>query len=148
MTVVTKLPDNIFDFTQRKRLALAHALLPDEGIAHQDPKITAVGIKVLRDMDTTEISVKRLQLDDKIAGDNASVARAVIQATYNNIADGVTPYIDHNPDMSKETKFDMPEDIMPGFEPGDGVVGVGVSDRTYGELMQGDTRVKNVKTVK
>lgn len=140
MTTQPKLPDNILEFTQRKRMVLIEALLPDDGIATQDPKITNVGVKVLKDMDATEIGVKRLQLDDKIAGDNATVARDLIQATYNNMANGIAPYINPNPDPNAKPSFEMPDDILPGFEPGDGIVGIGVSDRTYDELMAEDPR--------
>lgn len=142
MTTQPELPANILDFTQRKRMALINALLPDDQIATQDPKITNVGVKVLKDMDSTEIGIKRLQLDDKIAGDNATIARDLIQATYNNIANGIAPYINPNPDPNAKQSFDMPDDILPGFEPGEGIVGVGVTDRTYDEIMQADPNAK------
>lgn len=130
----TVLPTNILNFTQSKRVELVEALLQRENIATQDPKVTSLGVKVLRDMDTADVNIKRLELDDKIAGDNAAVARDLIQATYNNMADGVRPYIDHNPAPAPRT-FDMPEDILPGFVPNEEIQGVGVADRTYDEIM-------------
>lgn len=130
----TVVPANILSFTQSKRVELVETLLQRDKIEHQDPKLTSLGVKVLRDMDSAEIGSKRLELDDKVAGDNAAIARELIQATYNNMANGVTPYLNPNPSPAPRV-FDMPDDILPGFTPNADIQGVGVADRTYDEVM-------------
>jgi hypothetical protein len=127
-------PTNILNFTQSKRVELVEALLHRDNIATQDPKVTSVGVKVLRDMDSADVSMKRLQLDNKVAGDDAALARELIQATYNNMANGVQPYVNPNPDAAPR-QFDMPDDILPGFVPNEEIMGVGVADRTYDEVV-------------
>lgn len=136
MTTPTTVPENVFTFTQSLRMRIANQLLPENDIASQDTKITAIGVKVLRDMDSTEVSVKRLALDNKIAGDNTQVAREIIRATYDNIANGVTPYRTTTPPPpTDEPKFDMPDDLCPEFTPTEAIATVGVADRTYEEIM-------------
>ena len=130
----TTLPPNILEFTQRKRVELIDALLQRDQIATQDPKITSIGVKVLRDMDAADVSTKRLELDDKVAGDNAEIAKELIKATYNNIANGITPYVAPAP-APEPRQFNIPDDILPGYEPNEEIKGVGVSDRTYNEIM-------------
>lgn len=127
-------PTNILNFTQSKRVELVEALLSRENLATQDPKVTSVGVKVLRDMDSADVNMKRLQLDNKVAGDDAALARELIQATYNNMANGVQPYVNPSPDAAPR-QFDMPDDILPGFVPNEEIMGVGVADRTYDEVV-------------
>lgn len=130
-------PEDVFKFTQSIRTKMAVKLLSGD-ITIQDPKITALGVKVLRDMDASETAVKRLAIDNKIAGDNAAIARDLIVAAYNNKANGLTPHIQTpTPNASAEPAFKPPEDILPGFTPNADIQGVGVADRTYEEVIAG-----------
>lgn len=128
-------PSDVFNFTQSIRANIAKQILSGD-VTQQDPKLTGIGVKVLRDMDSAEIGVKRLALDDKIAGNNADVARELIVAAYNNKANGVTPHTVAPPaNAPSEPTFKAPDDLLPGFTPNEDIKGVGVADRTYAEVV-------------
>lgn len=130
-------PSDVVNFTQSIRANIAKQLLTGN-VAHQDPQITAIGVRVLKDMDSAEVNVKRLALDNKIAGDNAAIARELIVSAYNNKANGVTPHTVTPPaNAPSEPNFTPPADLLPGFTPNEDIKGVGVADRTYAEVIAG-----------
>lgn len=105
--------ESLYSYTQRARLELAGYLRPtsEENCKNQDPKILALYLKSLGDMDKQALSRERMDTDKEVAANEQATAQLITDAMAR---------MPKNPLMLEDSKvpanFVVPSPELPEFD--------------------------------
>lgn len=125
---------SILDKTQQIREMIIDNITTNGNVIPEDQDKLAVLMEVMRDVDRTELTLKRISSDSKNAEDDRALALALVNVTRQR--DGSNPFqiktVNESSVIDQRSIIDVK--ALPATTPVDGNMEIGVSTETYDDF--------------